>query len=140
MAKDRPGVAGSAVTLRVASAEPAKALRSRLTNRPLEVRANRHTAQGRRIADLFCSYQKALDDPDDPVALANILAASELKTSAEIMRAKLLAGEAVDPGELVKLENLADRAERRLGLARRRQEKSRVGRRKFAFELPEVGA
>jgi hypothetical protein len=95
--------------------------RARLTNNPLMVRANRHTSQGRRIADLFEAYLKALGQPTDPVLIANILAAAELKASAEILRAKLLAGAAVDLDQVIKVEGLASRSERKLGLDQRQR-------------------
>jgi hypothetical protein len=98
--------------------------RARLTNKPLRVRANRHTAQGRRLCDLFEGYVAALGNPTDPLVLANVLAASELKTVAEVMRSKLLAGESIDPAHVVKVENLANRAERKLGLDQRKREQA----------------
>lgn len=99
-----------------AGATPHRPLRrrSRLTNKPISVRANRHTKLGRRIADLFDAYSAALGAPTDTVVVANILTAAELKASAEVLRAKLLAGEDLDVDQLIKVEGLAARAERRV--------------------------
>ena len=49
------------------------------------------------------------------IALANALAAAELKAAAEDARRR----PDTDPDQLVRLENLAHRAERRLGIRRR---------------------
>jgi hypothetical protein len=56
-----------------------------------------------------------MGDPADAVAQANVLAAAELTVAAETARVQLLAGKA-DVDQLVKLENLAARAIRRLGI------------------------
>ena len=99
-----------------AAVEPPKRLRAKLTNSPLSVRASRNTALGRRVADLFRAFVTALGNPVDTVTLSNVLAAAELKAAAEVTRAKLLAGAEVDPMLVVKLEGLASRAERKLGV------------------------
>ena len=88
--------------------------RSRTTNSPLK-RVNRKTAQGRRVADLFGAYLAALGNPQDAITQANALTAAELKTAAEDARKALLDGKG-DGDQLVRLENLAFRAERKLGL------------------------
>ena len=46
--------------------------------------------------------------------MADVLAAAELKVACEDLRGKMLAGEAVDSNHLVRMQNLCDRAERRL--------------------------
>jgi hypothetical protein len=89
--------------------------RSKTTNRPLQGRVNRKTAKGRRVADLFHAYLDALGNPTDPITQANALTAAELKTAAEEARKALLDGHG-DGDQLVRLENLAFRAERKLGL------------------------
>ena len=62
----------------------------------------------------------ALGNPVDTVTLSNVLAAAELKAASELMRDKLLAGAPdVDHVLLVKIEGLANRAERKLGIAPR---------------------
>jgi hypothetical protein len=100
----------------VAIVEPPKRLRAKLTNNPIAARASRNTARGRRIADLYRAYAIALGSPSDTVTLSNVLAAAELKAASELMRDKLLAGADVDPVLLVKIEGLANRAERKLGI------------------------
>jgi hypothetical protein len=86
---------------------------SRTTNDPL-AGVPRNTAAGRRVADLFRAYVTALGNPTDTIALANALAAAELKAAAEDARRR----PDTDPDQLVRLENLAHRAERRLGIRR----------------------
>jgi hypothetical protein len=90
--------------------------RARLTNDPL-VRASGRTPAGRRIRDLFRSYSSALGNPGDPGTQAAILAAAELVVAAEAARSKLFAdGSNADVEQLVRLENLAARSLRRLGI------------------------
>jgi hypothetical protein len=57
-----------------------------------------------------------LGHPSDRVVQADALALAELKTAAEAARTRMLNGEDRDPDQLVRLENLVRRAERRLGL------------------------
>jgi hypothetical protein len=92
-------------------------LRSKTTNRPLKGRVNRNTAKGRRIADVYHAYLAALGDPTDAIVQANVLTAAELKIAAEEARKRLLDG-AGDADALVRLENLAHRAESKLGIKR----------------------
>jgi hypothetical protein len=99
---------------RSAAAEPITTRRAKTTNDPAS-RANLNTANGRRVADLYRSYLRAMGDPTDAVAQANVLAAAELKAAAETARADLLAGKTTI-GDVVLLENAADRAVRRLDL------------------------
>jgi hypothetical protein len=89
---------------------------SATTNDPLSARTDRNTARGRRIADLFRGYMAALGNPSDAITQANILTAAELKVAAEDARKRLLNGEGADVDGLVRLENLAHRAERKLGV------------------------
>lgn len=90
--------------------------RSKTTNDPLVGRTDRNTARGRRIADLYRAFVVAMGFPANVIAQANALAAAELKVAAEDARKQLLAGELVDPDQIVRLENLAHRAERKLGI------------------------
>jgi hypothetical protein len=98
-----------------ASVEPAKKLRSRLTNNPHAGRTSRNTARGRRIADLTRSFLRAMGEPTDAVLQAGALAAAELLVASEEARAQLLAG-AGDVDQVVRLQNLAERAARKLGI------------------------
>ena len=89
--------------------------RAALTNDPLRARANGRTPQGRRIRDLFRAYSAAMGSPSDPATQAAILAAAELMVAAERARAEFLA-DGGDIEQLIRLENLAARATRRLGV------------------------
>jgi hypothetical protein len=88
--------------------------RSATTNRPLR-RANGNTATGRRVRDLFRAYVTGAGNPDSDAFRAAALAAAELTVAAEAARAKLVAGEG-DLDQLIRLENLASRSVRRLGI------------------------
>jgi hypothetical protein len=90
------------------------AQRSRVTNAPM-CRQRGTTAKGRRLRDLYIGYMAALGHPTDIVGQTNCLKAAELVLAAETARASLLNG-AGDANTVVRLENLADRAIRRLGL------------------------
>jgi hypothetical protein len=87
--------------------------RSATTNKPLR-RANGNTAAGRRVRDLYRALLAGMSNPDD-VRRAQALAAAELTVAAENARAELLAGQG-DVEQIVRLENLANRAVKRLGL------------------------
>jgi len=87
--------------------------RSATTNKPMR-RANGNTAIGRRVRDLYRAYLAGMSNPDDATRAA-VLAAAELVVAAESARAKLLAGEG-DIEQIVRLENLANRAVKRLGI------------------------
>jgi hypothetical protein len=100
---------------RPASASNSQMNRAALTNNPLRVRADGRTPRGRRIRDLFRAYQSAAGNPSDPAGVASILAAAELTVAAEEARAALLA-RIGDVDQVIRLENLAARAVRRLGI------------------------
>src|ERR1700733_1666666 len=95
--------------------EPPATRRSKTTNDPMS-RVSQSTATGRRVADLFRSYLRAMTDRSC-IAQADVLRAAELVVAAEDARAKLLAGNG-DAVAVVRLENLAGRAIRKLGLDR----------------------
>jgi hypothetical protein len=88
--------------------------RAAVTNNPL-ARADGRTPQGRRIRDLYRAWQAAMGRPADATVQATILAAAELMVAAESARAALLAGTG-DVDQVVRLENLAGRAVRKLGI------------------------
>lgn len=88
--------------------------RAATTNNPMRARTNGRTSAGRRVRDLFKAYLAAMGRTDD-IAAAQALAAAELVTAAENARTKLLAGQG-DVEQIVRLENLANRAVRRLGI------------------------
>jgi len=88
--------------------------RSATTNNPMRARTNGRTSAGRRVRDLYKAYLAAMGRADD-VGRAQALAAAELMVAAENARTKLLAGQG-DIEQIVRLENLANRALRRLDL------------------------
>jgi hypothetical protein len=100
---------------RTAITTKASTNRAAMTNDPL-VRADGRRPQGRRLRDLYRSYLASLGNPVDTGTgtQAAILTASELVVAAEAARTTLLAGEG-DVDQVVRLENLAARALRRLG-------------------------
>jgi hypothetical protein len=89
--------------------------RSSVTNRP-DARLDGNSAVGRRVRDLFKAVMTRLDNPTDPMIVADCLALVELKAAAEVARAALLEGKVSSSNELVRLENLVRRAEARVGL------------------------
>jgi hypothetical protein len=94
--------------------EPAAVLRSRTTNNP-NSRSNQSTAAGRRLNDLIRGFLQEMGNPTNIVAQAAAISAAELTLAAEDARAKLLAGNG-DPDQVVRLENLAHRTVRKLGI------------------------
>jgi hypothetical protein len=86
-----------------------------MTNDPLRVRADGRTPQGRRIRDLFRAWHIGMGQPSDPTVQALVLTAAELTVAAETARAALLAGTG-DIDAVVRLENLASRSVRKLGI------------------------
>lgn len=94
--------------------------RSKTTNDPTS-RANQDTAAGRRLADLIRGFMAEMGNPRSPVAQADAIRAAELTVAAEDARAKLLAGDG-DANAVVRIENLAARAVRKLGLVERQRD------------------
>jgi hypothetical protein len=88
--------------------------RAATTNDPMRARTNGRTSAGRRVRDLYQALLNATGRIDD-IACAQALAAAELVAAAENARTKLLAGQG-DIEQIVRLENLANRAVRRLGI------------------------
>lgn len=88
--------------------------RARATNDPMK-RHRGKTADARRVKDLFLSYMQALGNPQNAIIQAKAAKAAELMVAAENLRAKLISGDG-DANQLVRLENLADRAVRGLAL------------------------
>jgi hypothetical protein len=114
----QPHSAAAVRDQRATMVEPAPTRRSKTSNNPLK-RFNGNTRRGRRFSDLLRSYLRAMGNPVEANRQADALAAAELKCAAEDLRARLLAGPTVALGDLeqiVRLENLADRAVRKLGL------------------------
>jgi hypothetical protein len=88
--------------------------RAKATNDPLRGRGR--SPEARRLRDLFRSYLMQLGSPTDAATQALILAAAEAVVIAEGARADMLAGKGGAGDAVVRLENLADRKLRRLGL------------------------
>jgi hypothetical protein len=115
MLENRPAAVDVPSASRSSGADWPKQQRSATTNDPLSTRTDRNTAAGRRIADLYRAYIAAMGGPTDTILQANALAAAELKVAAEDARKRMLGGGG-DADQLVRLENLAHRAERKLGI------------------------
>jgi hypothetical protein len=75
--------------------------------------------EARRVRDLYRSYMAALADPVDPATQALALAAAESVVICEVARRDLLNTMTAAGAELlVRLENTANRALKRVGLAK----------------------
>jgi hypothetical protein len=85
---------------------PAARNRSRVTNSPAKHVSGR-TAVGRRVRDLYAALMESVGNPTDVLIAADVLRVAELRTAAEDLRARVLAGNGGDPADLVRLENLA---------------------------------
>jgi hypothetical protein len=112
MPENDPGITGGSAEI---SGRSTPNYQSIITRRPAG-RLNGRSAAGKRIRDLFRALMTRLNEPSDPLIVADFLALVELKTAAEIARANLLEGKVQSSNELVRLENLVRRAEARVGL------------------------
>src|SRR5258708_14338702 len=93
--------------------------RARVTNDPMSARGHvQHTAQGRRVRDLFDAQMGRYGNPTDPLIVAEVLALAELKVMAESARLALLNGTDPDPDQLIRLENLIPPKEQGLSQGR----------------------
>jgi hypothetical protein len=90
--------------------------RAAITRNPMK-RFDGRSVEGRRLRDLYRSLMTRLGNPPDPATAALVLSAAELTVAAEKVRADLLAGSG-DLDAVVRIENLAARALRRLGLGK----------------------
>jgi hypothetical protein len=109
-------MSSAVLAARTAAAALPKRQRSATTNGPMR-RISGNTAAGRRLRDLYGAFLQHMSNPAGTIAQANALNAAELTVAAENARAELLAGVG-DIEQIVRLENLANRAVRRLGLRR----------------------
>lgn len=116
---DRPVIGGRSLPDRTSIAAPSAANCSAATNRPAS-RWNLKTASGRRCRDLFRGYLAQLGNPTDAPTLALIVAAAEAIVLAEDARKECLAGglNGLNAELMIRCENTAARALRRLGLNR----------------------
>lgn len=93
--------------------------RSKLTNRPRKLAGvDGRSTEGRRRRDLIDTFVAALggtgSTPDS--VMLDIVRAADLTIVAERARADALRGESVDLSALARIEGVADRAVRRLGI------------------------
>ena len=98
--------------------------RSKLSNKPRSFPVSVRSALGRRLRDIADDYASQLGgwpSLSDTMA-ANVRRASELAALAEQSRADALRNGCVDPVALTRLEGIADRAKRALGLPTGRAE------------------
>lgn len=98
--------------------------RRRRSDGSLPVRIDGRTGYGRRVRELTDAYLEALGGANSvpPARMADVEAAAELKAAAEQERARYARGEAISLDDLVRLENLANRAVQRLNLPQREHE------------------
>jgi hypothetical protein len=89
--------------------------RSAVTSDPVRHRVNGRTRAGRRIRDLYFGYLDRMGGPADPIAQSHALAAAELVAALADVRLAAANGSA-NLDAVIRLSNLANRAERRLGL------------------------
>lgn len=113
---DRTQIDSRSPVDRRATATGSSRVRSRTTNAPAD-RLGR-TAEARRVRDLYAGYSKDLGAPTDVSTQALILACAEAMAVAEKARADYLAGRSADLNGVIRAENTANRALKRLGLAK----------------------
>ncbi len=92
---------------------------TKVRSRTERARYNGRSREGRAVSRLADELKAALGAPVDRVTLRAVQRAAELSFIASELRARRLRGEAVDVEEIVKAENAADRAVRRLGIKQR---------------------
>jgi hypothetical protein len=84
-------------------------------------RIDQRTKPALQVKAKVAAYTARLGGTADAVLLAACHKAAELAVIAEGLRAKQLRGDSVDLSEMAKAQGLADRAERALGLDRKRE-------------------
>jgi hypothetical protein len=111
------------LTERSVTVERPRNQRSRVSNRPQRMVVSARTAAGRRLRDLADAYAQVLGGWAglSDVQAANVRKAAELTALAEQARADALRNGCNDPAALTRLEHLADKAVRRLGVDKRRE-------------------
>lgn len=79
---------------------------------------DRRTREWRRRCELVQAFIDALGGPDgiSPVLQAKAETAAELAVTAELTRARFMAGDAICPGDVSRTANQAVRAEKALGI------------------------
>jgi hypothetical protein len=121
MDESRPGAVASPLPSRPPAVAVASARsRSAATNRPSS-RFNANTATGRRCRDLLKGYLRALGDPTDAPTMALAVAAAEGVVISELARTACLSAggmTGINIELMIRAENTANRALRRIGLAK----------------------
>ena len=103
---------------RTAIADVAPTTRSKVTNDPRFVPGlDGRSPSARRRRDLVTIYRNAIGGRASELQLVQIRKAAELTAAAESLRGRMLVGETIDLGTLVKLEGEARRAVRALGIS-----------------------
>ena len=84
----------------------------------LSCKIDGRTSAGRRRRDLIAGFVAALGGAGAVTAIqqAAVVRVAELMAAAETLRRRALAGETVDMAALIKLENVAARSVRELGI------------------------
>jgi hypothetical protein len=111
MLANRTAAASAPLSTRAAATDRAVTLLSAVTNKPRS-RFDVNSTEGRRGRDLFEAYMAHLGNPVDAAVIANVIKAVELKARAETLRLR----PDVDLDQLIRLENAAERAERKLNI------------------------
>jgi hypothetical protein len=73
---------------------------------------NRRTARGREIRDLYRTRMAAIEQESDATLQAAVRRTVELQLLTEQFRAEMLAGGKLDAEQMVRVENMLNRAER----------------------------
>ena len=114
--ENRPVAVASSSTSRPHLAELPSRQRARRTNDPF-ANIETNTARGRRVADLVRAYLRALGNPANIERQAAVIAAAELTALAEEARATALRDASrADLDQVLRVQGVADRAVRRLGI------------------------
>jgi hypothetical protein len=117
MSNERPITGIAMLVHRGAAAPKPPTNRSALTNDPRTFAGLKLTSpRGRRFRDLLNAFLNRMGNPSDPIRQADAIAAASAMVIAEDTRARALRGEGVDLDALVRLENTAHRATRKLGI------------------------
>jgi hypothetical protein len=95
------------------SKRPLVLQRSHVADNPLRA-INRRSVHGRMIHAIVARLLANVDDPGDPLVIADCIALAELRVRADQARRDPVS----DPDALVRLEGLIDRRTKRLGVAR----------------------
>lgn len=108
--------------------------------RPGSLRFDGRSKAAKRVKKLAAGYIAQLGGGEpDAATRAAIQKAAELVVVAEGLRGRALRGESVDLSEMVKVQGVADRAVRALGLGRQREPAHVPLRERLAAEVEQAG-